>query len=88
MTLDQWLPLQSLLGAATYHMTEYCPLIGAQYPVRRGQFPPCGSGRETMSSRGSRSNQVIRDLATWVQCLYCTPLQSLPSVMTDLYFVC
>jgi len=42
-----------LLMAATYHMTEYCPLIGAQYPVRRGQhlntqfnrpFPPCGSG--------------------------------------------
>jgi len=39
-------------------MTEYCPLIGEQYPVRRGQqlntqftrpFPPCGSGlaRET-----------------------------------------
>jgi len=44
-----------------YYMTEYCPLIGAQYPVRQGQqlntqftrpFPPCGSGlaRETNSS--------------------------------------
>ena len=41
-----------------YHTTEYCPLIGAQYPVRWGQqlntqftrpFPPCRSGlaRET-----------------------------------------
>ena len=22
------------LGEATYHMTEYCPLIGPQYPVQ------------------------------------------------------
>ena len=45
--------VKRVLGAATYHMTEYCPLIGVQYPVRRGQqlntqfirpFPPCGSG--------------------------------------------
>jgi len=52
-----------VLGEATYHMTEYCPLIGAQYPVRRGQqlntqftrpFPPCGSGpaRETKDIHG------------------------------------
>jgi len=46
-----------VLGAATYHMTEYCPLIGAQYPVQQlntqftRPFPQCGSGlaRETKS---------------------------------------
>jgi len=54
------LVIKQVLGAATYHITEYYPLIGAQYPVRWGQqsntqftrpFPSCGSGlaRETIS---------------------------------------
>jgi len=48
------LVVKRVLGMATYHMTENCPLIGVQYPVRQGQqlntqftrpFPPCRSGR-------------------------------------------
>ena len=47
------LVIKHVLGAGTYHMTEYCPLIGPQYPVRQDSsqilrpFSPCGGGRLT-----------------------------------------
>jgi len=28
------LAIKQVLGKATYYMTEYCPLIGPQYPVK------------------------------------------------------
>jgi len=51
--IDFTLSCSTGVGDGNVSQTEYCPLIGVQYPVHRGQqlnthftrpFPPCGSG--------------------------------------------